>query len=764
MNPAIGHEDRHLYEFGAFRLDADERVLTRQGERVSLPPKAFDTLLILVRHSRHVLSKEHLIKTLWPDSFVEENNLTQQISVLRKTLAANGRIPTEQEYIETVPKLGYRFMAEVREIGNGDWPGGAEAGTWAEAGAAETEAPEGEVVWSKRARTHIVLRETEEIEEDEVDLVEAAISERKNESLATLAASKLGRTWTGWATTGVAVAGVCVAVAVATYLWSRPMRPTEGLNYSVLSSNVDAGRLLAADDKYVYFSGREGNELWKVATTGGDPVLVSAALPGADPKIMDYLPARGEMLVARGSLTNTEAEPELWEAAASGNSHWRVGDLYAHDAAWSPDAESIVYGYQDSLYAARRDGSGQRLLARVPGKAYAPTWSPDNEWIRFEVWQGGAISLWEVRPDGSGLRSILTESVALPHRGQWTSDGAYFLLPLNRSGRTDLWALPRTRDPLAHLEPIRLTNGLVDLTFPVPSKDGKAMFAAGRLLRVEIVRHDAAKDVWAPFLAGVSADSLAFSNDGQWVAYSLVPERTLWRSRVDGSERIQLTFATMESLLPRWSPDGKTIAFMARAPGEPWQIRTIAAQGGPSEALVAGPDNQATPGWSRDGKLLTYAGAPWLHGFEANSTAIHCFDLRTHQVTTLPKSLGLWSPRWSPDGRYVVAETADSHGLRLFDVRKQSWEPLADVSGEVVGYSAWSRDSRYLYFNSRGQGSARIYRVDVRRERRVREVVDLGTSSAETLGEWFTLAPDDSPLVLRDTSIRNLYELELRLP
>jgi len=101
---------KRLYEFGAFRLDPSERILARHGTRIPLPPRAFETLVVLVQRNGHVLTKDELIQTLWPDSFVEENNLTQQISALRRALG------DEQEYIETVPKLGYRFISEVREV------------------------------------------------------------------------------------------------------------------------------------------------------------------------------------------------------------------------------------------------------------------------------------------------------------------------------------------------------------------------------------------------------------------------------------------------------------------------------------------------------------------------------------------------------------------------------------------------------------------------------------------------------------------------
>jgi DNA-binding winged helix-turn-helix (wHTH) protein len=104
----------HTYEFGAFRIDPAERLLFSGESVVSLTPKVFDTLLILVENSGHVLGKEELMKQVWPDSFVEENNLAQNISILRKTL---GESAEGLKYIETVPKRGYRFVAAVEQVG-----------------------------------------------------------------------------------------------------------------------------------------------------------------------------------------------------------------------------------------------------------------------------------------------------------------------------------------------------------------------------------------------------------------------------------------------------------------------------------------------------------------------------------------------------------------------------------------------------------------------------------------------------------------------
>src|SRR5437899_3616555 len=101
------------YDFDSFRIDPLERVLLRNGKPMSLSPKVFDTLLALVEHSGHIVSKDELVEILWPDVFVEENNLTQYVATVRRALGDNRQ---EQKYIETIPKRGYRFAPTVRLI------------------------------------------------------------------------------------------------------------------------------------------------------------------------------------------------------------------------------------------------------------------------------------------------------------------------------------------------------------------------------------------------------------------------------------------------------------------------------------------------------------------------------------------------------------------------------------------------------------------------------------------------------------------------
>src|ERR1044071_9586305 len=108
----MSEQVRHLYEFGPFRLDATERLLLRDQQHIPLTPKAFETLLVLVEHGGHVIDKSELIKKVWPDTFVEEVNLAKNVSCLRKILGGE----QSEQYIETIPKRGYRFVASVREF------------------------------------------------------------------------------------------------------------------------------------------------------------------------------------------------------------------------------------------------------------------------------------------------------------------------------------------------------------------------------------------------------------------------------------------------------------------------------------------------------------------------------------------------------------------------------------------------------------------------------------------------------------------------
>ena len=125
---------------------------------------------------------------------------------------------------------------------------------------------------------------------------------------------------------------------------------------------------------------------------------------------------------------------------------------------------------------------------------------------------------------------------------------------------------------------MQLTAGPMRLSRALSSQDGKKLFALGRQLRGELVHYDAQSHQFVSYMEGILASGVAFSRDGAGASYVAYPEGTLWRSKLDGSERLQLTFAPMEVLAPRWSPEGKQIVFMGRQPDPDWKLYLVASR------------------------------------------------------------------------------------------------------------------------------------------------------------------------------------------
>jgi Tol biopolymer transport system component len=435
------------------------------------------------------------------------------------------------------------------------------------------------------------------------------------------------------------------------------------------------------------------------------------------------------------------------------------------DAAWFPDRKTIVYASGRALNVVKSDGTGSRQLVAVGG---TPSWmrcSPDGHFLRFTLTdpQTKASSLWEVRTDGSGLHPLLPGWNTPPAEccGTWTVDGEYFIFQSTRNFRSDIWAI-REKGGLFRKQmptPVQLTSGPLSFQGPQPSKDGGKLFAVGVQPRGELVRFDTSSKQYVPYLSGISADTVDFSKDGQWITYVAVPEGTLWRSRLDGSERLQLSFPPMTAYLPRWSPDGKRIAFQGISPGRPWTMYITSADGGNLEEIKPWPGD---PGWSADGNFVVFSTAPLAFDpATALKSTIEIMDLRSRQVSTLPGSEGIYSPRWSPDGRHVAALRAGPETLWIFDFSSRKWSELGKIA---VNYPNWSRDSMYIYFNSAEPESwlCRFRIADAKLDRiaslkSIRQTGILGWY-------WSGLTPDGSPLVLRDIGTQEIYTLDVDLP
>jgi eukaryotic-like serine/threonine-protein kinase len=511
--------------------------------------------------------------------------------------------------------------------------------------------------------------------------------------------------------------------------------------------------------------------LAQVLSGGGETVPLH--VPFEMSVILDISPSASELLVASFS-DNPEMDHALWAVPVLGGSPRRLGNVKSVFAAWSPDGNKLVYAQGSDLYLARNDGTDSHKLVTVPGipgwvETYIPDWvrwSPDGGRIRFSVQDPQTLSfaLWEVSVDGSNLHPLLPGWNIPPAEccGVWSPDGRYFVFQSTRNGRTDLWAM---RDNVnlferASRKPVQLTAGPMSFLGPDASRDGKKLFALGIQNKNELVRYDLVSKQFVRYLSGMSAEGVDFSKDGQWVTYVAIPQGTLWRSKLDGSERLQLTFPPLQVASPRWSPDGKQIAFMARLPANLWQIYLVPAEGGSPQQVVSDGDNEGEPDWSPSGNLLVFSQFPWVKTSALSKVVIHLLDLRTQQASILPGSEGLYSAHWSSDGRYIAASTADSRKLTIFEVETHKWKTVSLIGGTILG---WSRGNNYIYFEHNNA----IYRVGVRRGE-LEQVASLKGIQRGTgiLGfkSWAALAPDDSALLMREASSEEIYALDWEMP
>ena len=294
------------------------------------------------------------------------------------------------------------------------------------------------------------------------------------------------------------------------------------------------------------------------------------------------------------------------------------------------------------------------------------------------------------------------------------------------------------------------------------SRDGRRIFANGWRRSGELVRCPLGPGERSAYFGGIDAEGLSFSHDGKWVAY--VPaDGSLWKSRVDGSDKQQLTFPPITAALPQWSPDGTRILFARLGPGATVKLLVVRANGGTAQELVPSDTGSQIDGsWSPDGRRLA-VGRTISFGQEDRSITIQLADLDSGTLAPIAGSEGLFSPRWSPDGRYLVAMSHDSLRLALYDFSKQAWRPLLTRPG--ISYPTWSKDGAAVYLDASNDASAQsVERVRVRLADGKAEIVSTYPGLKRInrfLGVWSTQAPDDSILTLRDTSLNEIFALEL---
>ncbi len=707
-------------KFGAFEVNLRTGELRRHGIRVKLQRQPYQILVMLLEKAGEVVSREEIRARLWSgDTFVDfEHGVNTAVKKLRQTL---GDMADDPHYVETLPRVGYRFMVPV-------------------------------------------FQETLPLDSTESPAVSNAATA---ESEFDLPRARTGARRLIWAIGLVALA--FTAFSSYALFWPVPEPKLVGFVETPLSDRADSWQQLVTDGARVYFLERQGDHenVVQTSTVGGETRKVLAPFPST--RIFDISSDHSEFLI--GDFGERLHGMPLWIWPVQGGSPVRVGGIGADDAVWHPNGQQIDYVRGSDIRIVRRDGTDDHLFIHTSGVPGMLRWSPDASRLSFTVgdFQTYAHTLWQASADGSNAH-VRFSDWNQPHReccGDWTPDGKYFLFAsLYTDGISNLWAVAENRSWLhwGRAKPVRLTSTANPLWGPLSVRDGSRILAFGARSEFEHERFQPDLREHLPFLPGIRALDLAISRDGNWVAIQGMPDRSLWRIKQDGTERVQLVGSPVLVAHPQWSPDGTKIAFECQLPGGPPRACVVSADGGAMQELLPQQGEQSVPSWSADGKSIALAMnvlAP--EGFNGPK-GIYIVDWETRKATKLPESEGLTSPMWSPDGKYLTAKSLDEHRILLFDSQAGKWKEIAN--GKLLsGHGAWTHDSKYFLIQDGSESGQPIYRLhagDFKRERVLSFEAILGSGVDRCV--LTDLAPDDTPIITLLRRGTRVYILDVHFP
>jgi DNA-binding winged helix-turn-helix (wHTH) protein/Tol biopolymer transport system component len=705
----VSGENASVYCFGVFEFDSQTAELRKSGIKLKLQEQPAQVLVRLLEYRGKIVSRDELRSLLWSeDTFVDfDTGLNTAVKRLRDTLGDSSENP---RFIETIPRKGYKFIAPLEVVArNGNKP-----------------ATVAQPVRGNRKRLVAII--------------------------------------------SVSAAGLLLFAGLI--VWRSLMRLPKVTNVVQVTNDAKAKiskSSFVTDGVHLYFMEGTpwagGSQIAQVSAVGGEttqvmtPLKEVLALYGISPDSSELLVANGVAAQSDPDTGRSAGAAEVWaQPLPSGTPH-RIARIYATSACYTPDGTHILYADGHALLTINRDGSNPRELAKVEGAVRELRYSPDGKRIRFWIPVGPGFdngSIWEINADGSKFHPLLPnwKESSFQCCGNWAADGSYYFFQAGHANDQAIWVMPEHPSVLSRGTPSRLISGPLRLSVPVSSTDGKKLFVMGEELRVEPVRYDSKLHRFESYLNGISTSSFEISPDRKWVVYVSYPDMSLWRSRMDGTEKMQLTFPPVRAYGPRWSPDGSRIAFMDIRFDRPWTMSLISSSGGLPQSYAGG-----DPSWFPDGRSIIYILVK--PDDKAPFAGIFRQDLDNGRITSIPDSEGKYSARVSPDGRYIAAFSQAANELLLFDSKRSQWSSLA--KGELFSYNLWSHDGRYVYMRDIHAGSPGIVRVRIP-DGKMEEVLSLKDlpQVVDMFAGWIGLTPDDEPVVIRDRSTQEIYALDLR--
>ena len=709
---------QHLsYEFGSFRLDIAERRLLRDGEPVSLAPKVFDTLLVLIDNPGRLVAKDELMSRLWPDTFVEEATLARNISDLRKAL---GESSGEGKYIETVPKAGYRFVARVARSASDQSI--AQPGT----------------------TLPVVTHETQQ---DSRGLPDSA---QESAALSPAPASESPRRMWGLKaalTLGAAAVLAALWFVVPRFLPLPPAKetrqlpaPLKNLTFTQLTDQAGPEYFpsLSPDGKSLIYASRiSGNwDIYLQRVGGRNPTNLTK-----DSAADDTQPAfspNGDRIAFRSEREGGG----IYLMGAAGESAIRVSD-FGYSPSWSPMGEQILVCTERVPQPSTRPTksqlwtinikSGERRLI-TEGDALQASWSPNGK--RIAYWSrptraGQREDIWTMPPEG-GEAVAVTNGSTTDLNPIWSPDGKHLYFSSNRGGSMNIWRVPIDESSGATLgEPEAITS-IGAATSPMHlnfSSDGRRLVYVAqeeiRNLRKVGFEPSSGKSSGEPISITRGSMQLWFpdpSPDGQWLAcYSMGNQRHIFIVRTDGTDLRDLTDDGNRYFWPRWSPDGQTIAFSSRRTGN-YELWTINRDGSGLQQITQSSGGHYSP-WSPDGGRIAYS----IHTPKNDCVIIQpgkaWNEQRFEYLAPLSdSSLSFEGWSFSPDGRKLAGirhlPNGVHSGIGTYDLGSRKYDWFTDFGD----WPLWLNDNRHLLFVS--QGKILLLDTNTRKYQQVISVTD----------------------------------------
>ena len=554
------------------------------------------------------------------------------------------------------------------------------------------------------------------------------------------------------ATALAVTAGAALAVL---WSWIGTPVPEIASTKQITFDNTSKADPLFTDGSRLFFT-KEGLPV-QMAIGGGAIVPIQSSLGNVRFNLNDVSPDGSELLATAVNNNDENGRGQLYALPTLGGAPRKIGSVYAQEATWSPDGTHILFADQNALNLVESDGSNPRKLWEAPdpqSMVGSARYSPDGRAIRFTTGPAnGDPKIWEMDAEGKAAHPLIPNWSRASCCGRWSPDGRHYDFTAEVNGGLQVFELPPRNLllPFNAPHPVQLTQGTIHIVAFTPSRDSMRLFVIGSLARGVMMAYDPQAKHFVPYLNGLPAEQMEVSPDGNWLAYTDGMGK-LWKSRADGSEPVQLASSASS---PRWSPDGKRIAFNVDFPNNS-KIFVIEAEGGKAERVVPEDENAVVPSWAGDGESLAYGEYP-LPGLVPKG--IHTWSFKTHTGSILPESATYYWPSWSPDGKWLVAVAANPKRFMLYSPATQHWRELAEWGGSS-GWWVWSHDSKAIYQLDYEPQNKRVLRIPLATGRAEVFASLEGVKLTVNAGVELSVTADNMPAIISDNSVQQIYSLD----